>query len=57
MIDALDREIAAFDRMKPELEQHHSGKFVVIRDQKLIGAFDTLNAAADGTWGSSGRLA
>ena len=42
----LDREIEAFDRMKPDLEQHHMGKFVVIRDAALIGAFDTLDAAA-----------
>jgi hypothetical protein len=42
----LEHEIKAFDKMRPVLEQHHMGKFVVIRDTKLIGAFDTLDAAA-----------
>ena len=47
MTDALDREIEAFDHMKPELEHHHMGKFVVIKDSDLVGAFDTLDAAAN----------
>ena len=42
----LDREIEAFDQMRPQLELHHMGKFVVIHDKQLIGAFDTLDAAA-----------
>jgi len=42
----LDREIAAFDALKPTLEMHHLGKFVVIKDGKLAGAFDTLDTAA-----------
>ena len=43
----LDREIEAFNRMKPDLEQHHMDKFVVIKDLDLVGAFDTLDAAAN----------
>ena len=46
MISALDREIETFNRMKADLEQHHMGKFVVIRDADLIDAFDTFDAAA-----------
>jgi hypothetical protein len=42
----LDREIDAFNQMKADLEQHHMHQFVVIKDSDLIGAFDTLDAAA-----------
>jgi hypothetical protein len=46
MTSVLDREIETFNRMKADLEQHHNGKFVVIRDSDLIDAFDTFDAAA-----------
>lgn len=42
----LDAEIAAYARMKPELEKHHNGKWVVIKDGKLAGAFDEFDTAA-----------
>ena len=42
----LEREIAAFNQMLPTLERHHMGKFVVIKDDELTGAFDSLDAAA-----------
>ncbi len=44
--DTLQNEIAAFEKLKVELLKHHFGKFVVIRDGKLAGAFDTLDNAA-----------
>lgn len=44
---ALETEIRAFEAKKGELERHHMGKFVVIRGEELIGAFDTFEAAAD----------
>lgn len=45
MASSLDREIETFNRLKPDLEQHHMGKFVVIKDTDLVGAFDTFDAA------------
>ena len=42
----LDREIAAYEKRQAELEANYFGKWVVFRDQQLIGAFDTLDAAA-----------
>lgn len=42
----LEREISAFDRLSPQLEAHHRGKWVVVHDEALVGAFDTLDAAA-----------
>jgi hypothetical protein len=42
----LDTEISAYNRLKSELEQHHMGKFVIIKGDELKGAFDTLDNAA-----------
>src|ERR1700730_12357256 len=42
----IDDEIAAFEQMREILEKHHFGKFVVIHDGVLVGAFDTIDAAA-----------
>ena len=42
----LEREIQAYEAMKAELEKHHMGKWIVIHDGELVGAFDTLDAAA-----------
>ena len=43
---ALETEIQAFEARKAELEKHYKGKFVVFHGRELIGAFDTLDAAA-----------
>ena|ERR1035437_1012922 len=45
-VSNIDDEIAAFDQMRETLEKHHFGKFVVIRDRILVGAFDTIDTAA-----------
>ena len=42
----LERELQAYEGMKAELEKHHMGKWIVIHDGELVGAFDTLDAAA-----------
>ena len=42
----LGREIEAFERQKRQLEENHMGKFVVIKGDDLIGAWDTLDTAA-----------
>ena len=44
--EVLKREIATFEGMKDELERHHDGKYVVIHGDELVGAFDTIDAAA-----------
>ena len=43
----MDREIAAFDGMRDVLEAEHRGRWVVIRGGALIGAYPSLDAAAD----------
>jgi hypothetical protein len=44
--NALDQEIAAYEKQLPELQKIYLGKFVVFKGGELIGAWDTLNAAA-----------
>ena len=48
MPDALDNEIAAYEAMKEELETHQMGKWVVLKDSKIVGTYDSFeNAAGD----------
>ena len=37
----LDREIAAFERLRNELERAHAGKFAFVQGTDLIGTVDT----------------
>lgn len=43
----LNDEIAAYDRMRADLETQHNGQWVVIRDGALQGAYDEFEAAAE----------
>lgn len=43
--DPLDVEIAAYDRMRTELETDHMGKWVVFHGGKAVGFFDTFEEA------------
>ncbi len=42
----LAKEIAAFERERANLLTHHAGKFVVFKDEQLVGSFDTFDNAA-----------
>ncbi len=42
----LDREIAAYQNMRSELESKHMGEWVLVHDEKLIGLFASFEAAA-----------
>jgi hypothetical protein len=44
--DGLLAEIEAYDAMLPELQTAHSGKWVLVHDRKLIGLFESSDAAA-----------
>ena len=44
---SLDKEIAAFEKMRGEIEASHMGKWVLIHDGELIGVFESLEAAAE----------
>jgi hypothetical protein len=42
----LKREIAAYGTMRADLESSSLGKWAVVHDEKLFGAFDSFEAAA-----------
>ena len=46
---ALEKELALFAKMKPELLKTYGGKFVLIRGEEFIGAYDSAeNAYSEG---------
>ena len=53
--DRLDEEIAAYDRMRDDLEREHFGRWVVVRDERLFNAFDDFQDAADAAVRNFGR--
>ncbi len=42
----ITKEIEAYKEMREELEKSHTGKWVVIHDQKLAGVYETFDQAA-----------
>jgi hypothetical protein len=42
----LDQEIAAYDTIRAELEAKHMGKWVIVRDRKLVDVYDSFDLAA-----------
>lgn len=43
----LKTEIAAYERMRDDLELEHFGKWVVVHDEKLVGTYETFEKAAE----------
>ncbi len=43
----LKTEIAAYERMRDDLELEHFGEWVVVHDEKLVGAYESFEHAAD----------
>jgi hypothetical protein len=43
----IDKEIAAYDLKRDDLEREHMGKWVLIRNGAVIGLFDSFDAAAE----------
>lgn len=45
----LEKELALFDKMRPELLKSHEGKFVLMRGDEFLGAYDSAeNAYTEG---------
>jgi hypothetical protein len=42
----LEKEIAAYEAKREEMERHYKGKFVIFHEEDFVGAFDSFNAAA-----------
>ena len=51
----LGREIAAYERMRDMLETDHLNEWVVVYDEKLVGAYELFEAAAEDAVGRFGR--
>lgn len=47
MADAIDKNIAAFEKVRNELEKDSIGKWVLFHEEKHIGTFDSFEAAAE----------
>ncbi len=43
----ITQEIAAYERIRGNLEREHLGKWVVVHDEQLIGAYEDFQEAAD----------
>lgn len=46
MADVND-DIAAYERVREDLEAQHTGKWVVFHDRQLAGRYDSFEAAAE----------
>jgi len=42
----LKKDIEAYQEMREEFEAKHTGKWVLIHDQKLVSFYDTFESAA-----------
>ena len=45
-MDQLSKEMAAYERMRDELETDYFGKWVIVHDEKLVGTYDEVEDAA-----------
>jgi hypothetical protein len=44
--NGLNSEIEAYETMREDLESKHTGKWVLVKDQKLVNLYDSFEAAA-----------
>ena len=51
----LKREIAAYERMRHDLEREHVGRWVVVHNEKLAGMHKSFQAAAENAVSRFGR--
>jgi hypothetical protein len=51
----IDNEIHAYEAMREKLETEHMGKWVLVRQEKLIGVYDSVDAAAEDAVRQFGR--
>ncbi len=51
----IDTEIRAYEAMREKLESEHMGKWVLVQGGKLVGVFDSFDAAAEDAVRQFGR--
>ena len=47
-MDAIRREMAAYDEMRAELEAEHLGKWVIVRNRELVDIYETFEVSPGG---------
>ena len=51
----LEKELQVFETRKTDWLKHHEGKYALVRDEEVVGFFDTAEAAyieGVGKWGN-----
>ena len=43
----LKKEIAAYERIRDDLEADHRGEWVVVHNEELVGTYESFELAAD----------
>lgn len=51
----LQQEIAAYEKVRDDLETEFSGKWVVFRDKKMVDSYDSFELAAEDAVSRFGR--
>lgn len=54
-MSGLKEEIAAYERMRDDLELENFGKWVIVHDEKLAGIYDSFEVVADNAVQRFGR--
>lgn len=54
-MDKLSQEIAAYDRLRQELECAHFGQWVIVHDEQVFSFYDDFQVAADAAVRNFGR--
>ena len=55
MPDLLDKDLAAYEQMRNDLEAHKMGKWVLMHNQALVGIYDSFQDAAKEAVSKFGR--
>ena len=54
-MSGLSRQIAAYEEMRAVLESDHFGKWVIFRNEELVGTYESFEAAAEDATRQFGR--
>lgn len=51
----IDKEITAYERLRPDLEARHMGEWALVHDEILVGTFPSFDEAAKVAVANFGR--
>ena len=46
-MDALDKDIIAYEKMREELEAKYMGKWVLVHDERLFGTYESFESVSE----------